>query len=105
MSFEVATVMGVVVPSDLLASVVSTKTEVLQGGPHVTILFTNGYGASIIHHEFSYGVELAVLDPDGSLTYDTPVTDDVIGHLYPDKLIATLRAISKLPDAQKGINE
>lgn len=48
--------------------------------------FGNGYGASVICNPYSYGGdrglwELAVLDKFGKLTYDTPITDDVIGHL------------------------
>lgn len=58
----------------------------LHGGVQYKFAFDNGYGASVVQHEFSYGGddgqwELAVLGPDGHLTYDTPVTDDVIGRL------------------------
>lgn len=51
-------------------------------------MFANGYGASIISSDFSYGgrcgqglFEVAVLDKDGNLCYDTPVTNDVVGWL------------------------
>jgi hypothetical protein len=52
--------------------------------------FPNGYGASVVKHDFSYGGknglwELAVLDftidEDGDLCYTSGITDDVIGHL------------------------
>ena len=48
--------------------------------------FSNGYGASVVRHNSSMGnnkglYELAVLDKDGSLCYDTPITNDVIGSL------------------------
>lgn len=46
--------------------------------------FVNDYGASIVNHPFSYGIELAVLKwADGGflLTYDTGITNDVIGWL------------------------
>ncbi len=50
----------------------------------------NGYGASIVQHQFSYGGkqgkwELAVLkysnDTDWKICYDTEITNDVIGYL------------------------
>ena len=54
------------------------------GGCEQTIYtFPNGYGASLIRGgTTSYGgLELAVLDGDGNITYDTPVTSDVLGYL------------------------
>jgi hypothetical protein len=65
--------------------------------------FDNGYGASVINHRGSYGVELAVLrfheDGGWDLDYDTPVTDDVIGHISgPGELRDLLRSISDLPN-------
>ena len=63
--------------------------------------FDNGYGASVVKHEFSYGgkdglYELAVLDKDGNLTYDTPITDDVIGYLRPEDVTDVMEKIQKL---------
>ena len=48
--------------------------------------FDNGYGASVVCTLGSYGAtnglfEVAVLDSNGSITYDTPVAGDVIGWL------------------------
>lgn len=83
--------------------------EIVRSGDHpagmgvqVVIRFPNGYGASIIETPWSYGVELAVLTfEDGSndydLTYDTPITDDVMGWLDRDKLTDLLTQIKALP--------
>jgi hypothetical protein len=56
------------------------------GGVQARIQFDNGYGASVVKTPYSYGgdrglYELAVLGTDGHLTYDTPITSDVIGYL------------------------
>lgn len=65
------------------------------------ITFDNGYGASVVKHEFSYGgdkglYELAVLDKDGELTYDTPITNDVIGYLREIDVTDVMEKIQKL---------
>lgn len=59
-----------------------------QGGVAGSIMFDNGYGVSIVSHKYSYGgekglYELAILDSDGKLTYDTEITNDVLGYLTP----------------------
>ena len=51
--------------------------------------FSNGYGVSIVRFPGSYGYlqglyEVAVIegtDKEYELCYDTPITDDVLGHL------------------------
>jgi hypothetical protein len=65
------------------------------------IMFDNGYGASVVSHIMSYGgklglYELAVLDKEGGLTYDTPITNDVVGHLTPEKVTNYLIKIQEL---------
>lgn len=77
------------------------------GGVQAKAFFPNGYGASVIRTSFSYGregglYELAVLrgNDDGyELAYDTPITDDVIGHLSTDSVSAILARIERLEPA------
>ena len=44
---------------------------------------------------------MAVLDEKGDLTYDTPITDDVIGHLTDREAYEILLKIKALPDAKE----
>jgi hypothetical protein len=65
------------------------------------ITFENGYGASVVRHEYSYGgkdglYEVAVLGSDGELTYATPVTDDVIGYLRDIDVTDVMEKIQQL---------
>ena len=65
------------------------------------IEFENGYGASVVKGEYTYGgkeglYELAVLDSNGDLTYDTPITNDVLGHLSEDDVTKVLEQIQNL---------
>lgn len=65
----------------------------------------NGYGASIVQHDYSYGGrvglwEIAVTeyDEDGEwdVCYDTPITNDVLGHLSESEVIDYLIQIEQL---------
>jgi len=76
-------------------------TQQTHGGWQVTYKFENEYAASIVQHDYSYGCEdgeweLAVLYK-GSLCYDTPVTNDVLGHLKEHELKPILEQIKALP--------
>ena len=76
-------------------------------GAHQTkYRFANGYGASVIRGGMAAygGYELAVLKWDGersSLTYETPITSDVEGHLTDETCAALLAAIEALPEGNE----
>lgn len=88
------------------------ETKSHMGGTQRVYRFDNGYGASVVNHAYSYGTELAVLKWDGAkfeLTYDTPITSDVIGHLSESDVDDLLERISSLAEdaatvAQAGGN-
>jgi hypothetical protein len=74
-----------------------------MGGDQYTFSFENGYGASVIRNSMSYGHEdgkweLAVLQGE-AITYDTPLTDDVIGWLDEAEVGEKLTEIEALPKA------
>jgi hypothetical protein len=62
--------------------------------------FKNGYEASVVKSEHSYGgrdglYELAIFK-DGEICYDTPITDDVIGYLSMKDVTDTFIKIQEL---------
>lgn len=68
---------------------------------HNIIPFPNGYSASIVSNEHSYGgdsglFEVAVLH-DNQIVYDTPITRDVLGYLTFQEVAESLVEISNLP--------
>ena len=74
-----------------------------EGAVQYIYKFLNGYCASVVRHNSSYGnnkglYELAVLDKDGSLCYDTPITDDVIGSLKFEEAEDICYKISQLTE-------
>lgn len=79
--------------------------------------FANGYGASVVKGEYTYGGdeglwELAVLtfkteDNNSRIAYDTPITSDVEGYLTDEKVEELLTEIENLPtytSVHKGDN-
>jgi hypothetical protein len=86
-------------------------TRALNGGVQTVHKFDNGYGASVVKAPnvgfwgTSYGYdeglwELAVLDfvsdEEYSLTYSTPITNDVLGSLSDEDVLAVLARIEAL---------
>ena len=62
--------------------------------------YENGYGVSVISSEFSYGLELAILrgnQENAEICYDTPITNDVCGHLDSETLAEIIKDIKALP--------
>ena len=79
----------------------------LDGTEHYQFHFENGYGASVIRGPYSCGgqqglYELAVLKRNRryprywDITFDTPITNDVLGNLTHDDVMKALEDISKL---------
>jgi hypothetical protein len=75
-------------------------TQYINGGVQHVYAFPNGYGASVVKHDFSYGGknglwELAVLNGE-ELCYTSGITEDVIGHLSWKNVEETLSEIKQL---------
>ena len=68
------------------------------GGVQKLFEFPNGYGASVVIHDFSYGLELALLDADCNIIQHPDITDDVAGFLNSDTACDLLEKIARLPN-------
>lgn len=79
------------------------ETHDVMGGWQHVYRFPNNYGASVIYHRGSYGVELAVVNwnagPGGPIAYYTPITDNVVGWQSDAEIEALLDQIEALPPA------
>jgi hypothetical protein len=83
-----------------------------HGGVQTKVFFPNGYGASIIQGEHTYGgdeglYELAVLRGDAGynyITYTLGSTEDVEGYLTPETVTDLLQRIEALPNVKKEEN-
>ena len=71
-----------------------------MSGTQARMDFPNGYGISVITGEYAYSdnehpYEVAVME-HGSLCYNTPITDDVIGYLDADGVTEIMKQIQEL---------
>ena len=75
---------------------------------HGKIFFPNGYGVSVISGEHAYTdashpYELAVLkgtEDNSSITYNTPITNDVVGYLDEDGVTEIMEKIQQFEPNQ-----
>ena len=77
------------------------QDHTLIGRKQCIVQFPNGYGASIVQGEHTYGgkdglYEIAVFGKDGHISYSTPITDDVLGYLSEEEVEKTLIDIKNL---------
>ena len=86
----------------------------LWGGIQQIYRFHNNYGASVVKHAYSYGGpdglwELAVIrfkdtkESKWRITYDTSITDDVIGYLDMEDVYEVLCQIQDLPESRGAL--
>ena len=73
-----------------------TEKNSYYGKNQTKYSFPNGYGASVISGEGIRQFEVAVLEADGSLCYDTQITDDVIAGLDVEGVYKILDKIRHL---------
>lgn len=77
----------------------------LEKDVDIKVFFENGYGASIVRGRYTYGretgnFEIAVLECEDEyefeLTFETPITDDVIPNADVNETIEVLKKIQEL---------
>ena len=89
---------------NFIDNVLSVERSTVEGSVQYIFKFDNNYGASIIKRPGSFGYrqdlwKLAVIyfeDDEYYLTYDTEITDDVIGHLTDEEVNTYLDRIRNL---------
>jgi hypothetical protein len=77
------------------------KPPPMGSGMISRIKFDNGYGASVVKGPHTYGgneglYELAVIDANDQVTYETSVTNDVEGYLTEEDVTILLKQIQNL---------
>lgn len=76
----------------------------IKDGVQARHFFDNGYGVSVVQFPGSYGFqddlyEVAILqgtEDNWSITYDTPITDDVLGHRDEEDINIILQEVQAL---------
>jgi hypothetical protein len=76
----------------------------IKDGVQATHFFDNGYGVSVVRFPGSYGFEqnlyeVAILQGTKDkydITYDTPITDDVLGHRDEEDINIILQEVQEL---------
>jgi hypothetical protein len=79
----------------------------INNGMQIVFRFDNNYGLSVVSHSFSYGnkqekFEIAIIkfnsedDDDWNITYDTPITDDVLGYQSKGDTLDVIRKTIEL---------
>lgn len=94
------TIAHITVPAHLDPRVVKVANRAGPLGMQLVLRFPNDFGASIICPAGRF--EVAVLWFDGDvwhITYDTPITHDVVGGLTASEVEALLARIAALPAA------
>ncbi len=76
------------------------------GGVAARLNFDNGYTASVVRGDHTYGgseglYELAVMY-NGEIVYDTPITSDVVGWLTEGDVTEKLNEVASLPTREGG---
>lgn len=68
--------------------------------------FDNGYGISILQSKYAYcdkennTFEVAVINHEGDVVYDSGITDDVMGYQTVDEVFEIIDQIKNLPKRQ-----
>ncbi len=78
------------------------KPHSIDDGVQAVMNFDNNYGVSVIQFSGSYGFyqdlwEVAILY-HGSLTYNTYITDDVLGYLTTKGVTKVMKQVQELED-------
>ena len=69
-------------------------------------IYDNNYGVSVVRGPYTFGgdkglYELAIIymapeDKESRICYDTPITNDVMGHLTPEDVTKIMKQVSEL---------
>lgn len=81
----------------------------INNGMQIVFRFNNNYGISVVSHSFSYGTddgkfEIAIIefnsedDRDWNITYNTHITDDVLGYQSKGDVMNIVLRTMNLPN-------